>query len=337
MTLLNTPMKIGKIEIKNRLVMPPMATAKAKDDGKVSRSLCEYYEERAKGGYIGLIILEHSFINPVGKASKGQISFANDYDKEGLQTLVSTIHNNHTKVFAQLNHAGGKAKQEVTGYSPLSASAVAIPGTQPIEVLPKEMTEEDIQTVIDDFVQAALRAKVVGFDGVEIHAAHGYLLNQFFSPLTNKRRDQYTGKTLEGRMKLHIEIIKAIREAVGETYPIAIRLGACDYMDGGVTIQDSIIACKKFEEAGVDLLDISGGFCTYIHPEKKEQGYFRELSEAIKQEVSVPVIVTGGIVDGRVAEQLLKEGVADMIGVGRAILKDVQWAKHAMEALENIE
>lgn len=173
MSLLKTPIKIGKLALNNRLVMPPMATAKAEDSGKVSKSLCDYYAEKSKGGYIGLIIIEHSYINQEGKASKGQVSLANDCDMEGLKTLVSIIHQNQTKVLAQLNHAGGKAKQEVTGHIPLSASAVKIPGIKQMEILPKEMRQDDIQKVIEDFVNAAIRVKEIGFDGVEIHAAHG--------------------------------------------------------------------------------------------------------------------------------------------------------------------
>ena len=159
------------------------------------------------------------------------------------------------------------------------------------------MSLTDIQKVVYDFTSAAIRAKQAGFDGVEIHSAHGYLLNQFYSPLTNKRTDEYNAQTLNGRLKLHKEIIKSVRNAVGDNYPIAIRLGACDYMDGGTTLQDSITAAKLLEQAGVDLLDISGGFCGYIKPNCKEQGYFREITQAIKAVVNIPVILTGGITE----------------------------------------
>ena len=179
MSLLTSPINIGRLELSNRLTMPPMATAKSNENGEVTQELCDYYAEKSAGGYIGLIISEHSYINPEGKASKGQLSIAKDSDIEGLEKLTATIHQNHTITFAQINHAGGLAKEEITGHQPLSASSVEMPKGSRSKVVPTEMTQEDIQKVITDFAAAALRAKKAGFDGVEIHAAHGYLLTQF--------------------------------------------------------------------------------------------------------------------------------------------------------------
>lgn len=336
MNLLNTSIRIKNLELKNRLVMPPMAISKGDKNGHVTKETLDYYREKSDGGYIGLIIAEHSYVSPEGKAGKGQLSISDDSDIIGLQQLVSVVHENNTKIMAQINHAGGAASYEMTGLKPLSASPVAMSKGRLIQAnedqtspLPREMTLTDIQKVIDDFTRAALRARAAGFDGVEIHSAHGYLLNQFYSPLTNKRADNYTGNTIQGRMLLHLEIIRAIRNAVGSDYPIALRLGACDYMPGGSTIEDSIIAAKEFEKAGIDFIDISGGFCGYTHPTSRKQGYFDELSKPIKDGVSIPVILTGGIVDAYAAEMLLSQGKADLIGVGRAILKDSGWAKNA--------
>lgn len=333
MGLLNTPIQVKDFVIKNRLVMPPMATAKASPAGKVTNELCEYYEEKSKGGYFGLIITEHSFISRQGKAHKGQVSISMDSDIKELEKIVSVIHNHNTKVFAQINHAGGATQKEITGFDILSASAVPLPAGRTNMVLPKEMTQSDIDKVIADFAEGAFRAKSAGYDGVEIHSAHGYLLNQFFSPLTNKRTDKYSGATLQGRMELHLEIIHAVRKRVGNSYPIALRLGACDYMEGGITIEDSIAACKEFEKAGIDLLDISGGFCSYISPKTKRQGYFSELSEPIKKAVHIPVILTGGITTKEAAEELLQTEKADMIGIGRAILRNSDLAKQIILSL----
>ncbi len=328
MSILYTPIKIKNLELSNRLVMPPMATEKSKGN-KVSDKLCDYYAEKSNGGHIGLIITEHSYISPEGKASKGQVSIADDNDIEGLKKLVSVIHQNNTKVMAQINHAGEAAEREITGCDVLAPSAVKIPRSPESKPLPKEMSLADIEKVIADFTSAATRAKEAGFDGAEIHSAHGYLLNQFFSPLTNNRKDAYNGHSIEGRIKLHLEIISSIRTALGPDYPIALRLGACDFIDGGITLDDSIIAAKEFEKAGIDLLDISGGHRGYTRPKAKGQGYFSDLTEAIKKNVSIPIILTGGIVDAESAEDLLKNNKADLIGVGRAILKDSQWAKTA--------
>lgn len=334
MSLLNTTIRIGNMELNNRLVMPPMAISKADRDGKATENTFAYYDEKSKGGYIGLIIAEHCYISQEGKASNGQLSIADDSSIEGLNKIVSIVHGNGSRIMAQLNHAGSATTETITGFSQMSASAIKMPEgslTAPrdknVPPPPKEMSIFDIEKVIDEFSSAALRAKKSGFDGVEIHSAHGYLLNQFYSPLTNKRNDEYTGSTIHGRIRLHVEIIRAIREKVGAEYPIALRLGACDYMRGGTSIEDSIAAVKEFEKAGLDLIDISGGFCGYINPYCKEQGYFSEISKAIKHNVTIPVILTGGITEKNTAEILLKDEKADLIGVGRAILKNSEWAK----------
>ncbi len=339
MSLLNTSIKIKNMELKNRLIMPPMAISKADKNGKVTSKTLEYYAEKSAGGYIGLIIAEHSYISPEGKAGKGQLSISDDSDIDGLKEIVSIVHKNGIKIMAQISHAGAATMSDITGLEQLSASAVKMPKgslTAPSGNLlmpsPKEMDKTDIKKITDSFKKAALRAKAAGFDGVEIHSAHGYLLNQFYSPLTNKRTDEYTGSTIDGRIKLHLEIIQAIREVVGNDYPLALRLGACDYMAGGSTIEDSIIAAQAFEKAGIDFIDISGGFCGYINPTSHKPGYFAELSKAIKDTVSIPVVLTGGIVDAETAEMLLEQEKADLIGVGRAILKDSEWAKRAMWA-----
>lgn len=158
------------------------------------------------------------------------------------------------------------------------------------------------------------------------------LLNQFYSPLTNKRTDRYGGDVRE-RITIHLEVIRAVREAVGDDFPILLRLGASDYMEGGTTIEESKIAAVEFEKAGVDILDISGGFCGYIPPDSGSQGYFAALTTELKKVVSIPVILAGGITDAQVAEKILAEGKADLIGVARAILNDSHWAEKAIKGL----
>lgn len=322
--MLNTTIRIRDLALENRLVLPPMATEKSGNGGTVTKELCDYYAEKTGDRMIGLVIIEHSFISQEGKASPAQLSIAGDQDIAGLAKLVEIIHGNGSRVFAQLNHAGGAASEAVTGCRPMAPSAVPMPNR---ETVPREMSRGDIEKVISDFAGAAVRARSAGFDGVELHSAHGYLLNQFYSPLTNRRTDAYGG-TLDGRIRLHLEVIKAVRDAVGGDCPIALRLGACDYQESGTTKEDSVKAAKAFEQAGVDVLDISGGFCRYTNPYDKSEGYFSELSEAVRQAVSIPVILTGGIVRAQTAERLLREGKADLIGVGRAILKDSHWAKN---------
>lgn len=330
MSYLLQPLKVKNLTFKNRLIMPPMATSKAEVDGKVSNAILDYYDEKSKGGYLSLIIIEHSFITQEGKASNMQLSIADDSVVERLKKLSNIIHKNGSKTVMQINHAGSAASSDVTSMEPVGPSIAKNPHKGNI---PRELTKEDIKNVVKDFASAAKRVKDAGFDGVEIHSAHGYLLNQFFSPLSNKRQDEYGGD-VKGRIKIHLEVIKAVREVVGEDFPILLRLGASDYAEGGTIIENSKIAAVEFEKAGVDILDISGGFCGYVVPGLSEQGYFSTLTKALKEVVSIPVILTGGITEASAAERLLSEGKADFIGVGRAIFKDSNWAKNAVEGLK---
>lgn len=331
MYLIKQPITINGLEISSRLVMPPMATEKAGDSGEVSDALCAYYEKKAKGGHIGLIIMEHSCVAPEGRASKAQVGIYDDSAVEGLRRLTELVHRDGSKIFAQLNHAGAAAKRELTGLASVGASTRALPRNR--GAAERAMDKSDILRVTEAFAKAAGRAKAAGFDGVEIHSAHGYLLNQFYSPLINDRCDEYTGASLDGRIRLHLEIISAVRAELGDDFPLALRLGACDYMDGGTSIADSVAAAREFERAGIDLLDISGGLNGYINPNSKEQGYFSEISEAIKARVNLPLILTGGVTTIEAAERLLVENKADMIGVGRTILYNSRWAAEAMSAL----
>lgn len=327
--LLN-PIKAGSLTLQNRLIMPPMATSKAYSNGEVSQAVLDYYAEKSQGGYLSLIIIEHSFIALNGKASPQQLSIAEDSVIEGLRKLAQVIQANGTRCMMQLNHAGSAASEEWTGTAPVGPSAIANPRQG---VVPHELTCEEIGEVIKAFQAAARRTKEAGFDGVEIHSAHGYLLNQFFSPLTNKRTDKYGGDVHQ-RIQIHLQVIEAIRSAVGEDYPILLRLGASDFVEGGTTIEDSLIAAREFEKAGVDVLDISGGFSGYSVAGLTGQGFFAPLTEAIKQVVSIPVILTGGITEAQAAEKLLAEGKADLIGVGRALLKNSKWAEQTINSLK---
>lgn len=324
MTHLCDPIAIKNLTLPNRLVMPPMATAKADEKGHVTDEVCSYYQERAKHSKIGLIITEHSYIHLQGKAHPGQTSMASDDVIPSFQRLTDSIHREGVKIFAQLSHAGSAAQSRITGQPPVGPSPVCHPKQR--EELPAEMTVEQIHQVTEWFAQAALRAKRAGFDGVELHSAHGYLLNQFFSPLANRRTDGYGPQTVENRVRIHREVILAVRQAVGEDFPIALRLGGCDYEAGGSTVEDCVAACRLLEHSGVDLLHLTGGMNGFVRPGHGEPGYFRDLSVPVKGAVHIPVLLTGGVTTPAQAEALLEEGCADLIGVGRAIFKNARWA-----------
>ena len=326
---LKKPIQIGSLQLHNRLVMPPMDTELATERGEATEALYDYYAQRVRGGHIGLVILEHSYISQEGKANPRQLSIAEDACIASLEKLTRLVHRESGKIFIQLNHAGSMAVSEISGCEVVAPSSVLNPGRKVDGPAPRELTKEEILAVEDAFVRAALRGKAAGFDGVEIHSAHAYLLNQFFSPLTNHRRDAYGGG-LQERMRIHLEILKKVRSAVGPEYPIAFRLGGCDYMEGGSIIQDAVEACRILEAEGVDLLDLSGGMCRYILKDDQSPGYFSQMSRAVKTAVSVPVILTGGITTREEAETLLREGAADLIGVGRAMRKDARWAERVM-------
>lgn len=328
MSYISEGIRIGNMYVNNRLVLPPMETVSGSEKGEVKEETLTYYDNMTKSGLIGLVIVEHSYISPEGKANARQLSIAEDDKVEGLRNLANTIKGNGSKAVIQLSHAGSNGPEGVQGTECVGPSPVKNPRKKN-DLMPRELTAEEIRALVEKFAEAAKRAKDAGFDGVEIHSAHGYLLNQFLSPLTNKRSDEYGGE-LMGRIRFHLQVIEAVREKVGEDYPVFMRLGASDDMEGGTRIQDSMEAAKVLVAAGVDVIDITGGMCGFMGPQFTGQGYFSKWSESIKQVVDVPVILTGGITEPEAAEKLLEEKKADLIGVGRAILKDHDWPRRAM-------
>ena len=319
--LLQQPLPLKGLTLRNRIVMPPMATNKTLDGSPCAEQIA-YYRERAKG--TALIIVEHAYVLPEGMAHGTQLSLADDRVIDGFRALTDAIHGEGCLAVAQLSHAGARALDSGLPVKAPSAIEAKAGG------LALAMSEEDVARVTEGFTAAALRARRAGFDGVEIHSAHGYLLNQFYSPLTNLREDAYGAQSLEGRTRLHCEIIRAVRAAVGEDCPVAIRFGACDYREGGSRIEEIPAAARIFERAGVDLVDISGGLCGYMLPGRGESGYFRECSRAAKSALSVPVLLTGGVTTAQEMEELLASGDADLVGVGRAMLRDAHWSIRAL-------
>ena len=315
--LLQEPILIGKLQVENRLVMPPMQTNKT-DRGRVTDELVQYYRDRAVRSRPGIISTEHSCISESGRAAEGQLSLAADELIEEHRRLTDAIREGGSKSFVQLNHAGSNGIGDA-----VSASAVSIP-VKKLTKRPRALAQEEIRQIEEQFAAAALRAVRAGYDGVEIHCAHAYLLNQFYSPMTNKREDDYGG-SLENRLRITLETVALVRQAVGGQIPIAVRLGGADYLPGGSKEEDAVRACMLLEAAGVDLLDLSGGMCFFMRPGHLEAGYFSSLSEKVKAAVSVPVLLTGGVTKLSDAEALLQGGKADLIGVGRALLKNALW------------
>ena len=305
--LIRDKIKVGSFELRNRMVKAPIHSDTCVD-GKVTPETEQHYEERTKGGRFGLVVVEHSFVRKDGMASPTQLSSSRDSDIDGLKRICDIIHKNGSTAILQISHAG-------CGW----------PNAKPNPEKPRPLTVNEIHDLEEAYFRAAERAMKAGYDGINLHSAHAYLLDQFFSPLINKRTDEYNGYTLEGRTRIHMELIKGIRQVIGDKSLFALSLGGCDYTVGGTTIEDAVWACRRFEEAGVDLLDISGGTCCYARKGHNYPGYFGDISEAVKKEVHIPVLLTGGVRTVQDAEMLLKEEKADMIGVGRIITAKPDW------------
>jgi len=323
--MLYDPVSAGRLELKNRLVMPPMHSG-ISDRGHVTDALVDHYLARALGAAPGLIIVEHCCISEGGRASATQLSLASDDLIGEHRRLTDAVHEAGSRIVAQLNHAGSAAEPG-DGSEPVSAGTIGNPRKK-LARPPRALTKAEIDALEGCYAEAAVRAVRAGYDGVEIHCAHGYLLNQFYSPLTNLRADEYGG-SLENRCRFLLETVSRTRAAIGPEPLLAVRLGGADYMPGGAVEEDAVAASRLLEAAGVDLLDISGGMCGYIVPSLREPGYFRSMTEKIRAVVSVPVLLTGGVTQPEQAEALLADGRADLIGVGRALFQDANWGKRA--------
>ncbi len=322
------PLKIKGLSLKNRLVMPPMATSMATEDGEVTDRHIKHYTTRASGG-VGLIIVEHTYVAKDGKLSQGQMGLYDNKLIPSLKRLVEAIHAKGTKVVIQLNHGGAKAPRNVTGKQPAGPWNVVPPNGSEV---PRPLTIPEIKAIIARFGEAAYRAIEAGFDSIELHGAHGYLLCQFLSPYTNKRNDAYGGD-LAGRLLFPREVIKEVKTRLGENTPLFYRFGADDMIEGGLTRQEAKLAARHLEQAGVNVIDVSGGLGGDGQKRFTEQGYFIPLAEGIKKMVKVPVIGVGNITEPAYADRIVREQRVDMVAFGRILLSNPEFPKQAAQKL----
>lgn len=326
MAKITDSIKVGTGELISRLAIAPVAQEAAALPGNlVSDDSVEYYRSRTAGGKVGLMVVEHCHVRPDGIATPKQLSIADDSVIEGFKRIADAVHKNGSKVVVQISHAGNVSCQP----NRIGPSALMNPG--PITGLlkitdpPREMTTAEVKEIEECYVQAARRVMAAGFDGIELHAAHGYLLSQFYSPLTNQRTDEYGG-SLENRIRLHLDIIKRLRENHGKDMLLSMRFGPCDHLPGGVEIDDGIKAAQAFEAAGVDVLDVSGGLCGFNRPDKKDPGWYAEVTKELRKHISIPVILTGGIKTGKFGQELIDDGSTDIVGIARTASKDPNWS-----------
>jgi len=311
------PLNVRGYTLRNRLVFPPILTNLASFDGSVTEAMIEHYSKRSS--YVGLVIVEASYVSETGKYVERQLGVHDDRMVQGLRKLAEKVHEKGATVVLQIVHSGLKCG--LPNVAPLAPSS---------DGRSRELTKEEIKAIVNEFAKAAERALLAGFDGVEVHGAHGFLVNQFFSPLTNKRLDEYGG-TLENRMRFPLEVVETIKYKIGNKL-LLYRLGADDLQPGGITIEDSKVLARKLEEEGVDIIDVSGGICG-SRPAQFEsvEGYFMPQAREIKKAVNVPVIGVGGIRSFEYANMVVEKGYVDLVAVGRMLLKDPEWAKRALD------
>jgi len=315
------PLKVKGLTLKNRIVMAPMQSGRPTFEGAVTNRLINFYVRRASG--LGLVIVEHAYVSLFGKLSPKQLGIYDDALIGGFEKLAKAIHEVNTPVVLQITHAGGVANKKVINAEPAGPSASG---------KARELKENEMEAIADEFVVATMRAIKAGFDGVEIHGAHGYLLNQFFSPLMNKREDEYGG-SLENRMRFPLFVAEKVREKLNGNL-LLYRIGADDLAPNGTRIEDSVVFAQKLEHAGVDIIDVSGGMCGADPKQlRRVKGYFIPQANAIKKAVKVPVIGVGRITEPEYADKLVRDELVDLVAVGRALWRDPEWAKKAVEML----
>lgn len=322
---------IGRLELKNRTVMTAMGVSLASSSGEANDDIIRYYEERAKGG-CGLIITEVTRIDDeTGVGTSHQLSVTQAKNIPGLQRLVDTVHKYGTKIFFQLHHPGRQTSSALLDGRQIVAPSPVM--CKMMQEMPRELSTSECESLRDAFIRGAVFTKIAGADGVELHAAHGYLLNEFLSPYTNQRTDQYGGNE-ENRLRILKEIIFGIRNACGPNFPISVRLSADEFVEGGIGLEDTIQIALKLESYGIDVINISTGIYesmnTIVEPGSYAQGWKKHYAKAIKEQVSIPVIAVNNIKEPSVAESLLEENICDFIGLGRSLLADPEWVNKAL-------
>lgn len=324
------PLTIKGMTLRNRFVMPGMGSLFGDSEtNMVSPRFKGYIEARARGG-MGLITVEYTAISPEGRAAVQEFGLWDDRFIPGFKEVTDIAHQYGAKISIQLHHCGSATTAAACGSQPVAPTA-----NIGYKDMPRELTVEEIHELVKKFGEAAARAKKAGFDAVEIHAAHGYLISQFMSPMTNLRQDEYGG-SFENRMRFPLEVIHAVREAVGEDFPISLRFSAEEHAEGGRTLEDALKEAPLFEKAGIDMLNVSCGFLGrsaqwIITPGYQEPGFLASSSRKIKEAVNIPVCVVGKIHDPETADNILKQGDADLVAIGRAAIVDPNFPNKAID------
>jgi 2,4-dienoyl-CoA reductase-like NADH-dependent reductase (Old Yellow Enzyme family) len=321
--------EINGLKLSNRFVRSATWEGMAASDGQVTPRLTDLMVQLARGG-VALIISSHAYVRRDGQAGIFQLGIYDDRLIPDLRNMVSAVHDEGGKIVVQLAHSGLMAKPNLIGQTPLAVSQVDGFASSPGKV----MTTGEIRGIVAAFGEAARRAKEAGFDGVQIHAAHGYLMSQFLSPAFNKRTDEYGGP-VGNRARALLEALKSVRSEVGEGFPVLVKMNSEDCLEGGLTLSDSLKAGSLLEKAGLDAIELSGGTLVSgklspsragIKSEDKE-AYFRDAARQFKKEVKLPLILVGGVRSPQVAEKLVREGYADYLSMSRPLIREPDLVK----------
>lgn len=325
--------KIGTLRLDNRLIVPAMTTLLSNQDGTLTEAYLSYYERKVRGGW-GMVITENIKISPHCGASAKLPGLWEDRQIRSHRQLTERVHTTGGKICAQIYHAGPQASRAINDTTPVAPSPLWLKGYSEI---PHELTCLEIQGIIRDFASAARRAVEADYDALELHGAHGYLIGRFLSGRSNKRVDTYGG-SLEGRIRFLIEVISAVREAVGPQFPLLLRLSISEYTEGGITPQEAAITAMMAEEAGIDAVHCSAGAvdCNerMIPPVYVPRAAYADNAAEIRRCLGIPVIAVGRINDLHVAEYVLQAGKADFVAMGRASLADPDLPRKALEGRE---
>ena len=320
---------IKSLTLRNRFIRSATWEGMALEDGTCTPQLEALYKELAEG-QIGLIISGHAYVSEEGKATPWQLGIYKDEQIAPLGRLTKAVHDRNGTIVAQLAHAGQFTDRKLTGVPPLALSITGEKGG----VEYRKARTEDLEALPAAFARAALRAQAAGFDGIQLHAAHSYLLSQSLSPAFNQRTDQYGGSP-ENRMRLLMEVLSAVRKAVSKDYPLLVKLNCADFIEGGVTVEASLKVAHRLQDAGIDAIEVSGGTLVSgalgpvrakIDSEDRE-AYFRQAAKQFKEELAVPIILVGGVRSITLAETLLAEGVTDYFSMARPFIREPHLVK----------
>ena len=323
--MLFEPFSFSGLSLRNRLVRSATYEKRADEDGFVTESLIELYEDLTRGG-IGLMITGNALVHPSGRTIPQMTCIHSDIYIQGLRKLTTAVHELDGVIAIQLVHGGRQSFPILLGGNdPLAPSAVYDTSTK---IMPRAMTDTEIWEIIDAFADAARRARITGFDAVQIHGAHGYLVSEFLSPYTNRRED-YWGGDEERRFHFLEEVYKAMRKEVGEDYPVMIKMNADDLMEGGLKVDEAVKIAVRLEELGLDAVEVSGGMYESsrkpVQPDilnPDDEAYFRNGGRAFKSKLHIPVILVGGMRSTSIMEEVLQRGEADLISLSRPLIRE---------------